>query len=560
MRKLLAILLTMVMMLSVFAGCSSSGDDTPDSTSGDGAVTDDGIDSGDVQEISKFGGSMSIGVLADPDSLNPSVSTDRVGAFLAEQQYPTLMRMDENAQKIPYIAESIETSEDGLTVTIKLIEGLKWTDGTPLTSKDVLFTYQYNYEHELASQAAAYEEVVSAETPDDTTLIFTLKRPFPTFITKVGFWIRIIPQHIWEGIDDPDSYANDQLPNVVFGPYQMTEAQRGQFYVLESVDEFFLSPEGKPYLDTLVYRVYPDINTMVLALRTGEIHVTAKEIPVSAAKELEGVDGITVVQNSSLGFTHLTYNMVNEFLSDVTLRQAIAIAVDRDNIINLALEGAGQIADTPITFSYPQIHNEDATIGDYNPDGATTMLTDAGYSDTDSDGILNAPNGKNVELALTYDGNDPYHQRAAQIIEANLEQIGIAVTQSPIDKGTMSDLLYNQKDFDFYIGNWGIIDPLNDSIYTCYHTDSYMNSMSRERSIIDDAIEGIRYATSIDDQVQYAYDYQVEWLKEMPNTVLYVQSFYFAYNDDYKDFTLYPSDLKGLTDPQSTCKVYISED
>ncbi len=503
----------------------------------------------------KFGGNLNIGITTDPDSLNPFISNDRIGSWILNNIYPTLMVMNENAVKVPYIADKINTSDDGTQVVVKLKEGLEWQDGTPLTSADVKFTGEILYEEKLQWQADVFDEVESVETPDELTVVYNLKRPYPGFIGTFGFWQRIVPKHIFSEIENIREFTNKNP--VGLGPFQLVEFKRGQYYTLESVDEWFDSPEGRPYLNKVTFRVYPDVNTMVLALQRGEIDLTAKDIPRSQAKQLEQDPNFEVVQTPSLGFVYMGFNYNNKFLDDIKLRQAIATGVDREKIIGMALQGDGRLIDTGISPVYEEYVNPEAKLPEYSPQGAKAILSQAGYEDTDGNGIVNDPeSGEDVVLEMIYDGNDIYLKKTAQILAENYKDIGLRLNLKPLEKSTYSDLLFNQKKFDVNLGGWGIIDEASDSMYTLYHSTAYLNFMSLESDRLDRYMENARFASNKEVMMDNLYAFQQEFVREMPVVTLYVQDYNFAYSNDFGGFTVYPSDLKGLVDPQSLSGVY----
>lgn len=530
MKKYLSLFLLLVLLTTVFSGF---------------VFAEDG----------KFGGTLNIGITTDPDSLNPFISNDRIGSWILNNIYPTLMVMNENAVKVPYIAEEIVTSEDGKTVTVTLKEGLEWQDGTPLTSEDVKYTGKVLYEKELQWQADVFNEVESVETPDDLTVVYNLKRPYPGFIGTFGFWQRIVPKHIFEEVENVREFTNENP--VGLGPFKLVDFKRGQYYTLESVDEWFDSPEGRPYLDKVIFRVYPDVNTMVLALQRGEIDLTAKDIPRAQAAQLEQNPDFEVVQTPSLGFVYIGFNYNNKFLEDRKLRHAIATAVDRRKIIAMALQGDGQLIDTGISPVYEDVVNPDAKLPEYNPDGAKGILKSAGYEDTDGNGIVNDPeSGEDVVLELIYDGKDIYLKKTAQILAENFKDVGLRLNLKPLEKSTYSDLLFNQKKFDVNLGGWGIIDEASDSMFTLYHSTAFLNFMSLDSEKLDSYMEGARFASNKEKMMQNLDAFQVEFIREMPIVTLYVQEYNFAYSNDFAGFTVYPSDLKGLVDPQSLSQVY----
>ncbi len=542
MKKLVALLLILVLVFSITA-CSKD-NSSPDN---------EGSENGEQAE-SKFGGELKVGITTDVDMLNPLVSNDRVGSWILNNIYPTLMIMNEKAEKVPYIAESITTSEDGKTVTVKLKDGLKWQDGEPLTSADVKFTGDILYEYKLQWQADVFDQVVSVKTPDDLTIVYQLKQPYPGFITTLGFWQRIVPKHIWEKVEDPKTYANEQP--VGLGPYKLSSYEKGQYYTLERVDEWFGSPEGKPYLDKVTFRIYPDINTMVLALKTGEIDLTAKDIPHSAAAELSNNKDFTVAKTPSLGYVYIGFNYTNEFLKDNAVRKAISEAIDREKIITMALEGDGMTMPGPISPVYKEYQKDEFVLPQFDVETSKKTLSDAGYKDSDGDGILNSPSGKNVSLELMYDGNDMYLDKTAQILVSNLKDVGIELKLKPLEKSTYSDLVFNQKKFDINLGGWGIIEDVFDSMYTLFHSTAQLNFMGLNNPKLDEYMEGSKFAATQADIDKNMDLFQEEFIKEVPVVPLYVQEYNFAYSNAFDGFKLFPSDLKGLVDPQSLCQVY----
>jgi len=540
MKKVLAILMALVLGLIALAGCSPK------------EVPNEGTnDSGSVA-VDKFGGNLTIGTYADPDTLNPLTGNDIAGSWILNLIYPTLMELDENGNKIPYIIEEPKISEDGLTVTLSLIDGLKWQDGTPLTSKDIAFTYKTLYENKLQWQWSVLEGV-TWETPDDKTIVFNLSKPFPTFITTIGFWQRIVPEHIWSKVDDIKNFTNDNP--VGLGPFKLAEYERGQHYILESVDEWFLSPEGKPYLDKVIFKPYPDVNTMVLALKSGDIDLTAKEIPATAAKELEGNSNFTVARNMSLGYEHMAINLRDQILSDINVRKAMAMAVERKKIIDFAFDGDAVEMPGMISPVYEkfQIGND---FPSNDVEGAKKLLDEAGYKDTNGDGILNAPNGANLSFTLMFANSVSEHEKVARILVDNMKNIGIEIVPTPMDKSLQSDKLYNTNDWQLTINTWGIIDDVESSMSTLFLSSSSLNWMAWENKAADDAMLAMQSAITEEDIMKNMDTFQKEITKDIPDVAMVVKKLSFAYSNKFKDLSIYPSNLKGLVAPQSLAKAY----
>jgi len=540
MKKVLAILMALVLGLVALAGCSPK-EEPNEGTNDSGSVA-----------VDKFGGNLTIGTYADPDTLNPLTGNDIAGSWILNLIYPTLMELDENGNKVPYIIEEPKISEDGLTVTLSLIDGLKWQDGTPLTSKDIAFTYKTLYENKLQWQWSVLEGV-TWETPDDKTIVFNLSKPFPTFITTIGFWQRIVPEHIWSKVDDIKNFTNDNP--VGLGPFKLAEYERGQHYILESVDEWFLSPEGKPYLDKVIFKPYPDVNTMVLALKSGDIDLTAKEIPATAAKELEGNNNFTVARNMSLGYEHMAINLRDQILSDINVRKAMAMAVERKKIIDFAFDGDAVEMPGMISPVYEkfQIGND---FPSNDVEGAKKLLDEAGYKDTNGDGILNAPNGANLSFTLMFANSVSEHEKVARILVDNMKNIGIEIVPTPMDKSLQSDKLYNTNDWQLTINTWGIIDDVESSMSTLFLSSSSLNWMAWENKAADDAMLAMQSAITEEDIMKNMDTFQKEIIKDIPDVAMVVKKLSFAYSNKFKDLSIYPSNLKGLVAPQSLAKAY----
>ena len=547
--KLFCFILSLVLVL---AACSE-----PKVTTENGSEEQDGE--------KKFGGILKVGMTADPDTLNPLVSNTTPGNWINSIIYPHLMTMNENGEKVPYIAESIETSEDGLEITIKLQEGLKWTDGEPLTSADVKFTGEILKEHQLQWTADIYNTVESVETPDDLTIIYKLKEPYVGFAGTIGYWVRIVPKHIWEKVEDPKNFANAEP--VGAGPFKLVEWKKGQYVELEAVDEWFAAEEGKPYLDQVIFRIFPDINTMTLALQAGEIDVTAQDIPVTAAEQLKATGNFEVLQTPSLGYGYYSFNMNEDQeaspTQDVNFRLAMATATDRDTIINIGLEGMGQHMETAVSPLFKDWVNPDVKAPSYDIEKAKELLASAGYGNPDADGIISAPEefgGQKVELDLMYDGANSYHQKIAKVLEQNASEIGVKLVLTPVEYNTLSQKIFTERDFDIHIGKWGALEEPSDNMYSLFHSEASLNFMGLNDTALDEILHKAKHAASTDISKEHVFEFQEWFVKEYPVVPLYVQTFNLAYNKKkFGGFKMYPSDLQGLVDPNSLIHVYSKE-
>ena len=257
-----------------------------------------------------------------------------VTGFPGAQLFASPLRYDENWEPQPYLAETWEVSEDGLTVTLNLVKNAKFHDGAPLTSEDVAFSVEViKANHPFKSMFAPVESV---DTPDAHTAVLNLSKPHPTLMLAMsGQLMSIIPKHIYgDGeIKDVKTHPRNNENVVGSGPFKLTEFKNGEHVILERFDDFFI--EGRPYLDKIVMRIITDPAARAIAYENGEIHMGAFESLPRIINRLKKVDSLTVTSDGygAIGpVDWLAMNTTKGPLSDVRVRKAIAYAVDKDFI------------------------------------------------------------------------------------------------------------------------------------------------------------------------------------------------------------------------------------
>ncbi|RNB87689.1 ABC transporter substrate-binding protein [Brevibacillus fluminis] len=550
-RKLTKTLAVVILSLLLLTACSSNQTAT-NSTPGSEQTADK----------PGFGGTLRIGMTADPDTLNPLVSNTTPGNWVNSLIYPHLMTMNIEGNKVPDIADSVQVSNDGKLVTFKLRSGLHWQDGQPLTSADVKFTGEYLVKHKLQWTSEIFDQVESVETPDELTVTYKLKQPYPSFVGTVGYWIRIVPKHIWEKVSDPKNFDNKEP--IGAGPFAFVKWEKGQYVELKAANEWFSAPERRPYLDKVIFKIYPDINTMVLALQADEIDVTAQDIPMSAVRQLETNEAIQIVQTPSLGYAYYSFNLNPKRAplptQDKNFRLAMAMATDKKTIINVGLEGAGIDIDTPISPVFADWVNPKAKAPAYDVAKAKELLAKAGYKDSDGNGIINAPEqygGKDVELKLMYDSANAFHQKIAKILVKNASEISVKLVPVPVEFNTLNSKIFNEKDFEMHIGRWGVLDEQSELMQSLFDSEASLNFTGLKSQELDNIVRAAKFAPTKEKSREKVFAAQEWFVTEFPVVPIYVQKFNLAYNSEKFDgFKLYPSDLQGLVDPDSLASVY----
>lgn len=351
----------------------------------------------------------------NPRHLNPAVQSGVATAVPGTQIFASPLRVDENWNFHPYLAESWEWSEDSLSLTLRLVQDAVFHDGVPITSADVAFSIMtIKANHPFQTMFAPVEAV---ETPDPHTAVIRLSQPHPALMLALtGALCPIIPQHVYgDGQELPTHPANNAP--VGSGPFRLAEYRPGEQITLERFDDFFL--DGQPYLDRIIFRIVRDAATVTLALESGEADVGIVT-DASSINRLGAVDGLEVTPRGFEGIgpiQWLAFNTRSAPLDDVRVRQAIAYAMDRDFILNQLLRGVGASQRGPIVESSP-FFNADMPSYSLDLDRANALLDEAGHP--------RGADGTRFTLTMeTVPGRDAALGNIPEYMRSQLREVGI---------------------------------------------------------------------------------------------------------------------------------------
>lgn len=527
-RRLLAGVAALTASALALAGCAGDGGDAPEE---------------------EGGATLNIGTTTDVSNFNPLQSLSKTDSWILNAMYPHLLQLDADAQKVPELAAEVEHQDDGRTVIFHLRDDFTWTDGTPITSSDVKYTAETTMEYQLGNVAAKLTWVESIETPDDNTVVFNLSEPYAPFAEGVGFWMRIVPEHVFAEQDDVSQFANDD-PDlwVGGGAYTLTQVNRGQTYTLTANPDYPYAPEGGADIGEVVYRVYPDVNTMILALRNGDIDLMATPVPASAISGLESDPNIALQDVGSLGFAHMTYNVEREYLDDAVVRQALSMVVDVDSIIATILQGKGEQMAGPISPIFAGYDSPNIEPYAFDPDGARALLEDAGYTDADGDGFIDG-----MSFEMVCDQSNANLTRVAEIVRDGAADAGIQIELACLERNTFLARTEN-RDYDIDLSQWGVFDNPMDQLRSTYLSSDPggINYNNVNDPVLDEMVN--EAATTLDEdefreRIQAIDEYVHD---EALLTPLYVETFTFAYRSDrFEGFDPAPSDLLGMVTSHS---------
>ena len=457
------LLLALAALALVLAACGSGSSTTPTADGG-------GASNAETAEAVE-GGILRIGYTDPPDGINPFVGSNQVSYVIFQEMYPALVQYDEDYQLTGDWAESWTVSDDNRTYTFELRPG-KWSDGTPLTSADAVWTFEtvLKYKDVSTGLTAGYiDDVESVEAPNDQTFIVTYAKPKATALANQQPF-NILPKHVFEqhvgeggkGLDKWDMKAEGEL--VGGGPFTVKAYDEKGTTLLERNPGYY---GPKPNLDAIGITVYQNPDAMVSAFKAGEIDSMDK-VPVTLVDQITAmpdvqVEGGLVPDVVNIGFNANPKKTNQRELLDPVVKNAMAHAVNRDKIIETVYNGRAAPAAsilTPIAGDYldPTIKPEA-----YDLALANQLLDDAGYT-KGADGIRTTPAGERMSYEVLLPTDIEGQQRKFEIIQEDWKAIGIETVGKPMDGSAAGAAMMapdgKYLDFDLHMWSWlGYIDP-----------------------------------------------------------------------------------------------------
>lgn len=457
------------------------------------------------------------GSIGDASNLIPLLASDSTSHEIAGLVFNGLIKYDKDVHIVGDLAESWEISRDGLVITFHLRKGVRWHDGKPFTAHDVLYTYQVTVDPKTpTAYAGDFLKVKKAEVLDDHTFRATYDRPFAPAL--MSWSVGILPRHLLEGRDITTSPLGRHP--IGTGPYRFKEWVAGQKIVLVSNPDYF---EGRPYIDGYILRIIPDTATMFLELRANGIDRMGLT-PLQFTRQTENNlfrENYRKYRYLSFAYTYMGYNLKNPLFADKRVRQALAHAVNREEIIDGVLLGLGKPANGPYKPG-TWAHNPNVRTYPHDPEKAKALLAEAGWRRTDG-GFLEK-DGKPFEFEIITNQGNEIRAKCAEIIQRRLAEIGIRVKIRVIEWAAFVNDFINKRKFDATILGWTI--PMEPDLYDVWHSSKTgpqeLNFVSFRNDEVDALI--VRARETFDQPLRKrCYDRIQEILaEEQPYLFLYV--------------------------------------
>jgi peptide/nickel transport system substrate-binding protein len=389
------------------------------------------------------------------DSLNPAYTNMWFSTTTQDLWNSWAWEFDENSQPFPKLVTEIPSEEnggisaDGKTITMHIKDGIKWSDGTPLTSADFKFTQEmYVSPNNAVNSAYPYDMIDSIDTPDDKTVVINFTDPFAPWLALL--WHGLMPAHILQPVYDAegtlDNAAWNSAPTVGLGPYVFDKWETGSYARFVKNDNYWGTPAN---IDEVFFRFVPDQAAQITSLQAGDADL-GYWFDFNDAQKLKdaGFDVVVVPNGYNEGIFFLMNNTGAEYdgkpignpaLLDVNVRKAIAMGIDRESLNQRLNLGYTTV---PASFwdSFPTYNNPPLTNYPYDPEGAKALLDAAGWVDSNGDSVRDKDG---VELVLTYGTtNMEKRQNAQVVVQEQLASIGIKVNIQSYE----SDLFFGSYD------------------------------------------------------------------------------------------------------------------
>lgn len=500
-KKVLAVLVSAVLVMGA-VGCK-------DSESGGGTEVKE--DSGNTGKDT-----LKIAYTADPEGLDPQRTAAVSTLEVTSNIYDTLITCDADWNLIPDIAKDWKVSDDGLEVTFYLNEGVLFHNGRQMTADDVKYSFERLKEAE-SPKASMYENIVGIDVIDSNTIKFKTEKLDVDLLCSFAYpWTVIVPEE-----------SADELKTnpVGTGAYKFVEWTPQESVKLVRNDDYF---GQKANIENVEFKLIPDATSQLAALMVGDIditEVTADQIDV--LNDTDGVKGYSVPINS---IQILALNQENEYLSNEKVRQAIAMAVDKDEIINTVVWGNGTKIGSHLPVSSPYYVDTTDTMP-YNAEKAKELLTEAGY-----------PEGFTISLKLPKSYQT--HVDTGQIIADQLSKIGITCNVEVIEWAAWMSDVYTDKKYDMtVVAHSGRLDPYNFLARYKSTSGDYLSLLSGDvDTLLDEALQEQDEAK----RKEIYAEIQKVLAEEVP--CVYIQSLYKFYglSDHVEGFEEYPIDIMNI--------------
>ena len=480
---------------------------------------------------------LTIGMSNSPTMFNP-IDTDASGSngvnYVAGFMFETLFEMTSPLEFENVLAESFESDELSQNFTIKLKQGVEWTDGTPFTANDVAFTINLIANPKTLTTIGTYItaldglesngklpegqlELPSVVVVDDYTITLKTKNPVDqNLLLERLSDLFIVPKHVLQDVKPQELNQNPFWlnPNVTTGPFKFVEYKKDEYVHLEANENYH---QGLPKIEEIFIKIMPPAN-LVAQLQSGEILMNAAQagtgnIPATDWEKVKSFEHIVTTEEPTRSYINVEFN--TEVFTDKKFRQAIAHAIDKDILLTNLISGYGSLAEGPYAAAHPY-YDEDGISYEYDPEKAKSILNEIGWD-------------FNREIEMIVPTGDQEREMAGTILQQYLQQIGLKVKIITYDFATTVQKAITH-DFELMIMSFGsIVDP--DGPAFIFSSHGALNDMQYKNERVDELFaQGIAEVDA--DKRRVIYDELQNIIRdELPLINLFSKNNLIAYNE-----------------------------
>lgn len=497
------------------AGCSGPAPDAGD------AVPDGPVDPGLTEYLPdatpEHGDWLMLRLPAEMPHLNPVTSTDAYSSTILAYVFdPLLERNPDTLEMTPWLAESWEVSPDHLVYTFHLREGLVFSDGVPLTSEDVKFTFDRILDPAVDAPhlRSYFTDLVSVEAPDPRTVRITCSKPYYRHLVMIGS-TQVIPKHVY-GVGDFNNHPANRAP-VGSGMYVLESWTTGQELILARNPRFWgTALRGWPHFDKIRYAVITDDNAAFQLLARGDLDSMAltPEDWTRRANTPRFRERFNRFTSNRPAYTYIGWNLRKPQFADKRVRRALAMLLDRETILREIYKGLGMAVHSGFMPGTPE-YNASLSAVPFDPAGAARLLEEAGWRDTDSDALLDK-DGTVLRFETLLTNQNPVAEKILTVYKEELARAGVELVIRPMEWASMLDRV-DKRDFDSVIMGWQM--PPDPDPYQIWHSsqaDKGSNYVGFVNAEADKLIEDARVTFDTAERIRLYHRFQEILMDEQP--------------------------------------------
>lgn len=478
---------------------------------------------------------------AEPATLNLITSTDAYASNINDYIYESLLKRDEKTlQMKPVLAESWEVSEDHLTYVFHLKRNIRWQDGAPFTSKDVVFSFDRIRDPKVdaAHLRNYYQDIQSLQTPDDYTVIYRYKVPYFRALEFCG-GIPIMPAHLFKETDNFNQHPIGRQP-LGTGPYRFLNWDTGKEIVLVRHESYW---GEKPHLNRVVFKIITDSTVALQVLKQGGLDVTGLR-PIQWVKQTQNrrfEENYRKLKYYLPSYSYIGWNMRKPPFSDRRVRQAMTRLIDRETILKKILFGLGTVVSGPFYINSPE-YNAGIRPLPYDPREAVALLKAAGWEDHDGDGILDK-DGTPFSFEFLISSGSKFGEQLATMLQENLKQVGIKMEIRKLEWAVFIQKIEDHT-FDAATLGWSLgweSDPFQ--LWHSSQADKGSNFVGFRNEEADRLIEAARQEFDHTKRLRMYHRFHEILHEEQPYTFLFTTEALVAVSRRFRNVNVYPMGL-----------------